>query len=66
MGLPQYRQRPRKSKKLKIGIKSYQRKVWPHLGQWERLLIIPSPVSSRQMTTFKKLPAAEPKRKMNR
>src|SRR3972149_8391410 len=60
----QYRHRPRKKRKLQIGIKSNELKSCLHLGQCERFLTILFRLGARNETTFKKLPIAEPKRKM--
>src|SRR3990170_4352295 len=62
--LLQYRHRPRKNKKLQTGIKSNALKSCLHLGQCERFLTMLFLLGERNKTTFKKLPIAEPKRKM--
>src|SRR3989339_841227 len=59
-----FRHLPPNHKKLTIGMRSYQTNTCPHFTQCERFFTIPSPVSRRQITTFKKLPMAEPKRKI--
>src|SRR3989344_4482523 len=56
----QYRHRPRKKRKLQIGIKSKALNSCLHLGQYERFLTILFLLGERKTTTFKKLPTADP------
>jgi hypothetical protein len=48
---------------LRRGILSYQRMGDPHWGQCEPGLMIDSPLGTREMQTFRKLPKRRPKRK---
>lgn len=57
----QYLHLPFKNKKLKIGIKSFQDKIWPHLKHFDLSLKILKPLLYLKITEFKKDPIIKPK-----
>ena len=57
----QYLHLPLKNKKLKIGTKSFQDKIWPHLKHFDLSLIMLKPLLYLKIIEFKKDPTTKPK-----
>jgi hypothetical protein len=62
MGVPQLRQRPRRTSQETTGTLSYGLTGAPHFGHREPGLTSDSPIGTRCATTFRKLPITAPNR----